>query len=162
MQLQKYIEPLNESELTFLIKKEARERRQYYKTFRMLMILSFIIPFAGAWYRAADGAPNAFSPTKIFFSAGVLLSICSVSTYLTYRINLKRVQQDIHDRTKTIELSPITRKLHISMKNAYYFYIDSAVKLSIEVTPDFFDSLNEGDEVCIEYTTHSQLYLGYF
>lgn len=162
MQLQKYTEPLTESELIFLINKEATERGQYYKTFRMLMILSFIIPFAGAWYRAADGAANAFSPTKFFFSAGVLLFICSVSTYLTYRVNLKRVQLDIHDRTKTIEFSHITRKLHISMKNAYYFYIDSAVKLSIEVTPDFYNSLNEGDEVCIEYATHSRLYLGYF
>lgn len=158
----RYMEPLDSGELSFLLRKESKERSQYYKTFRMLMIMSFIIPFAGAWYRAADGAPNAFSATKFFVAAGILLSISSISTYLTYRVNLRKVQWDIRDRTKTIEISRVTRKLHLAAKNAYYFYIDSLIKLSIEVSPEDYYRINEGDEVCIEYTTHSKNYLGYF
>ena len=160
--VQKYIEPLNEGELAFLERKESKERNQYYKVFQLLMLLSFVIPFAGAWYRAYDGAPNAFSATKFFVTAGVLLSISTVSTYITYRINLRKVQLDIADRTKTIEISHIIRKLHIAAKNAYYFYIDSNVKLSIEVSYDDYTRMSAGDEVCIEYTTHSMQYLGYF
>ena len=161
-EVKRYIEPLDDGELKFLEKKESKERSQYYKVFQLLMFLSFIIPFAGAWYRAYDGAPNAFSGTKFFFTAGVLLSISSVSTYITYRINLRKVQLDIQDRTKTIEISHIIRKLHIAAKNTYYFYIDSKIKLSIEVSYNDYERMSAGDEICIEYTTHSRQYLGYF
>jgi hypothetical protein len=161
-ELQRYIEPLNMSELTFLENKESKERSVYYKTFRILMIMCFIIPFAGAWYRAADGAPNAFSKVKFFFTAGVLLSICSIATYLTYRVNLRKLQLDIRDKTKTIEINHVVRKLHMAGKNAWYFYIDSKVKLSIEVSSDDYYNINEGDEICIEYATHSRLFFGYF
>lgn len=126
------------------------------------MIMCFVIPFAGAWYRAADGAPNAFSKTKFFFAAGILLSICSFATYVTYRVNLRKLQLDLRDRTKTIEISHVTRKLHVAAKNAWYFYIDSRIKLSIEVSYEDYNRIDEGDEVCIEYTTHSRQYLGYF
>ncbi|MCW3123604.1 MAG: hypothetical protein JWQ38_3096 [Flavipsychrobacter sp.] len=161
-EVQRYMEPLATDELSFLQRKESKERSQYYKTFRMLMIMSFIIPFAGAWYRASDGAPNAFSVPKFYVAAGVLLSISSISTYLTYRINLRKIQWDIRDRTKTIEISHVTRKLYLGVKNTYYFYIDSRIKLSIEVSEADYYRINEGDEVCIEYTTHSKNYLGYF
>ena len=159
---QLYTEALTEEELLFLVRKERRERRQYYKAYRMLMFLSFIIPFAGAWYRATDGAPNAFSKMKFFAAAGVLLSISTFSTYLTYRVNLRKVQLDIKQKTKTIERNRITRKLYIGTKNTWYFYITSLIKLSIEVSQVDYERLNEGDEVSIEYTTHSRLYLGYF
>ena len=161
-EVQRYTEALDTGELSFLERKETRERGQYYNAYRLLMLLSFIIPFAGAWYRAADGAPNAFSTPKFFFTAGILLSICTFSTYVTYRINLRKVQLDIRDKTKTIEKSHVTRKLHMPARNAYYFYIDSRVKLSIEVSQEDYYSVKEGDEVCIEYTTHSKQYLGYF
>ena len=144
------------------MKKEQKDRKQYYKVFDLLMILSFIIPFAGAWYQAYDGAPNAFSPLRYFLSVGVLLSLSSFSTYVTYRVNLHKVQLDIKDRTKTIETNHITRKVCIAIKNSYYFYIDSKIKLSIEVSATDYERMNEGDEVSIEYATHSGLYLGYF
>ena len=72
------------------------------------------------------------------------------------------MQQDIKAATKTIEINHIVRKLHLSAKNAYYFYTDSKVKLSIEVSAADYDQMNEGDEISIEYTTHSKQYLGYF
>jgi hypothetical protein len=161
-ELIRYDEPLEYGELVFLEEKEARERKVYYKVYRILMFMCFIFPFAGAWYRAYDGAPNAFSALRFFFSAGILLSICTFATYATWRVNLRKVQLDIRYKTKTVEISRITRKLYIAAKNAYYFYTDSRIKLSIEVSEHDYSSLNEGDEVAIEYTTHSKLYLGYF
>ena len=161
-ELIKYHEPLEYSELVFLEKKEAKERKVYYKVYQILMFMSFILPFAGAWYRAYDGAPNAFSPSKFFVSAGILLFISTFSTYTTYRVNLRKVQMDIRDRTKTVEISHITRKLYLAVKDTYYFYIDSRIKLSIEVSANDYEHMNEGDEVAIEYTTHSKMYLGYF
>jgi hypothetical protein len=157
-----YREPLDQSELMFLEKKEAKERRVYYKVFRILMFMSFLLPFAGAWHRAFEGAPNAFSPFRYFFITGILLSICTFSTYATYRINLRKIQMDIKERTKTVEINHITRKLYVGTKNAYHFYTDSSVKLSIEVSAADYERMNEGDEVAMEYTTHAKLYLGYF
>jgi len=92
----------------------------------------------------------------------VLLSISMFSTYVTYRINLRKIQLDINDGTKTIETNRITRKVYVRTKNTCYFYIDSKITMSIEVSVNDFERMNEGDEVSIEYATHSGLYLGYF
>ena len=161
-ELQKYTEQLATDELQFLINKEQKDRKQYFKVFDLLMLLSFIIPFAGAWYRAYDGAPNAFSPFRYFFSVGVLLSISGFSTYVTYRVNLRKIQLDIRDGTKTIETNRITRKVYVNTKNSCHFYINSSIAMSIEVSINDFERMKEGDEVSIEYATHSRLYLGYF
>jgi heme/copper-type cytochrome/quinol oxidase subunit 3 len=99
---------------------------------------------------------------KFFFTAGILLFISSFATYVTYRINLRRVQLDIRDKTKTIEISHVMRKLQIPAKNTYHLYIDSTIKLSIEVSYEDYVRMAVGDEVCIEFTTHSREYLGYF
>ncbi len=161
-ELVRYTQPLEPDELNFLEKKESKERSQYYKVYRLLMVLSFLIPFVGAWYRAYDGAPNAFSPFKFFVTAAVLLSLSTISTYVTYLANLRRVQLDIKYKTKTVEVSHVTRKVYVSTQDAYYFYIDSGIKLSIEVSHADYASMNIGDEICIEYTTHAKQYLGYY
>lgn len=160
--LVKYTEPMDAGELDFIGRREQHDRKQYYKAYRILMFLSFIIPFATAWYRAFDGAPNAFSMPRFFATAGVLLGISTVATYITYRVHLRKLQLDLRERTKTIETSHITRKLYSVARNVCYFYITSRVKMSIEVTADDYERLREGDEISIEYSTHSQLYLGYF
>jgi hypothetical protein len=161
-ELQLYYEPLDTGELDFLKRKEARERRQYYRAFRLLMFLSFIIPFSGAWYRAYDGAPNAFSIIRFFVSAAILLFMSVTGTYISYRIHLHKIQSDIKYKTKTIETSHITRKQYMPQNNTYYFYINSPNKLSIEVSQKDFHRMKDGDEVNIEYTTHAKMYLGYF
>jgi len=161
-ELSKYNEALDDTELNFLERKEAKERSMYYKVYRVLMFMSFLLPFAGAWHRAYIGAPNAFSPFRYFFITGVLLFLTSFSTLATYLINLRKVQLDIRHKTKTVEIKRITRKLYIAAKDTYYFYIDSHIKLSIEVSAKDYEYMSVGDEVAIEYTTHSRQYLGYF
>ena len=160
--IQQYHEPLNEKELGFLKKKEGDQRKVYYRLFRIMMIVSFVVPYLAAWYRVADGAPNAFSYGKFFVSAGILLFISCFSTYITYRLNLRKIQWDIKYRSKTVDTNHITRKLFVPTNNTYYFYIDSPVKLSIEVTETDYYKLKEGDELNIEYSTYSREFLGYF
>lgn len=160
--LKYYIEPLSSGELDFLVRKEAKERGLYYKVFSMLMVVSFIVPYVAAWYRVADGAPNAFSYTKFFVAAGILLVISSVATYVSYRFNLRNLQLDIKERSKTIVLSHITRKMYVASNDTYHFYIDSFIKLSIEVSLPDYQQFKEGDEISLEYSTHAHEYLGYF
>jgi hypothetical protein len=157
-----YNEPLNDSELTFLINKEQKERKQYFTIFKYLMIGSFVFPFIGSWYRAYEGAPNAFSFIRFFVSTFILLTISILAVYISYRTYHRKIRADTLAKTKTIETSRITKKVIVPSKNACYFYTTSPVKLSIEVSRDYFDERKEGDEVSIEYTTNAHLYLGYF
>ncbi len=161
-ELQRYTEALKPDELNFLLRKESKERKMYYKIFSILMVMSFVLPLAGAWYQAFDGAPNAFSSFRYFGSVILMLLISSAATYGSYYINHRSLQLDIRERTKTIDTIRITKKLYITAKKTYYFYIDSIIKLNIEVSANDFERLKEGDEVSIEYSTHSQQYLGYF
>jgi hypothetical protein len=92
----------------------------------------------------------------------VLLGIISFATYSSYKLYHRKIQQDIADKTKTVETSCITKKVINASNNAYYFYTTSRVKISMEVSEEYYYSLKEGDEVSIEYTTHAQHYLGYF
>ncbi len=161
-ELEKYNEPLEADEVVFLVDKERKERRQYLRVFSMLMVLSFIIPFAGAWYRAFDGAPNAFSAPRFFLSAGILLTISGTAVWTMYRVNLRRLQADIRNRTKTIECAHVVKKLYMPQNNTYFLYLDSTNKLSIEVQESDYHRLVTGDEINIEFATNSRLYLGYF
>ncbi len=161
-QLQIYSETLRADELGFLLKKEHKERKMYFKVFRILMVVSFIVPYIGAWYRVIDNVPLAFSYTRYFVTAGILLFISGFATYATYRVYLSKIQRDIRFRSKTIEVNHITKKIHVPHSNTFHFYIDSGTKLSIEVSQSDFAIYNEGDEVSIEYSTYSREYLGYF
>ena len=161
-ELQHYKEALNANELGFLIKKESKERKQYVKVFTILMVVSFVVPYIAAWYRVYDGAPNAFSYPKFFTAAGILLAISSFACYFSYRYNLRHLQHDIKYGTKTVSTNHVTRKVHVPLNDTYYFYLDSHIKLSIEVSPADYDFFSEGDEISIEFTTYSREYLGYF
>ena len=66
MQLVRYNEPLEAEELSFLKKKEQKERGQYYKLIKWLMIFSFLCPFVIAWLQAMEGMENPFSVQVIF------------------------------------------------------------------------------------------------
>ena len=138
LKLVRQYELLEEDELKFLLKKEQRERRQFYRAVYVIMILCFTIPFFAAWVRAVT------------------------ASYLSWRYFLRRVQRDISHGTKTIERVHITRKLFMPQTSSYFFYLDSPTKLSIEVGDKDYHKMREGDEVNIEYTTYAQIYLGYF
>lgn len=162
MELIRYNEALEAEELAFLLKKERKERKLYYGIIKWCMIMSFICPFIVAWFHAFDGDDNPFSYSSYFVGVVFLLFFSGGGTYVVYYYNLRKVQSDIKHRTKTIERSHIMRKQFMPHNNTYHFYIDSPNKLSIEVTATDFHRLDKGDELSIEYTTYSKMYLGYF
>ena len=63
LDLVKYREALSGDELSFLRRKETKERKQFYKVVRVFMILCFVCPFIIAWFRAIEGVENPFSLT---------------------------------------------------------------------------------------------------
>ena len=130
--------------------------------YRILFVASFVFSFLGGIYRVREDMPTTFSYVKFLLTLGILLFIVTFSTFMTYWVYLKKVQQDVRDRLKTVEGHRITKKVFVPAKNTYHFYIDSPVKLSIEVTPGDFAKYLEGDEVFIEYASHCKQYFGYF
>lgn len=157
-----YNEEMDAKELSFLAQKDKKQRTGFFRVFRILMVLCFVMPYIFAWYRVTEDAPNAFSYTRFFIIAGNLLFVSGVSTYFTYRFYFRKLKKDLHYKTKTIEIIHITRKTHVPHSNTYYFFIDSPTKLSIEVSMTDYRFYNEGDEVNIEYSTYSREYFGYF
>jgi len=161
-ELVRYQEPLNRDELSFLMRKEEKDRKQFYKVVRLFMLLCFICPFVIAWFKAVEGMEDPFSLIDYFIGVFFLMCFSGTGIYLSYVHNLRRVQHDIRSGTKTIECTHILRKQYMPQNNSFYFYIDSPNKLSIEVNEFDYHRLESGDEVNIEYTTFSKLYLGYF
>ncbi len=161
-----YIETMNEEELAFLEKKVDKEGAQFYKVAKVLMAFCFIIPFIFAWFRAAEGdeiqIEIAFSYVSYFGGVLFLLLFAGSIMYFSYRRNLGKLHADLKSKTKTIEPTIIKRKQYMPHNKQHYFYLDSPNKLSIEVGKQDFDRYAQGDELNIEYATHSKFYFGYF
>lgn len=155
-------EHLTPEELQFLVEKDEKESRTFYRAIRVFMIVCFAIPFVVAWMRAMDGDENPFDLGDYFLGVTFLLGFTGLCAWLAYRRSLQKVRTDIKNRSKTIERAKITRKQYMPHNHTYYFYLDSPNKLSIEVTESDYYMLNDGDEVNIEYSTNSKLYFGYF
>ena len=115
-----------------------------------------------AWGIAIAGMPNPFSYGKYFTGVGVLLFLLFGGSLMAYRSNLYLIYRDLQSGTKTIERTIVVRKRFMPQTNTCYFFIDSRTKLSIEVSQHDYDRWNIGDELNIEYATHSKAYFGYF
>lgn len=162
MEIVRYLERLNSDELAFLRKREQRDRHHFFRTVRVLMVICFVIPFVVAWFTALEGLDDAFSYKRYFLGVTYLLCFAGICVYVSYHYFLRKIRKDIKALTKTIERVHITEKKFMPQNSSFFFYLDSPTKLSIEVTEEDFSRMKEGDEVNIEYTTHSKLYLGYF
>lgn len=161
-QIAQYLEPLEAEELAFLQKKEEKDRRQFYKVVKVLMVLCFTVPYIIGWLRYWAKIKNPFSYLFYFGSVAFLLFFTTLVCYISYYYYLRKVQSDIRSNTKIIERTHITRKHFMPLNNTFHFYLDSPNQLSIEVDENDYRMMKEGDEVNIEYTGVSKMYLGYF
>lgn len=155
-------ERLSDEELEFLIKKDEKESGLFYRTVRVFMFICFIIPFVVAWMRAMNGEEKPFEYGYYFLGVGFLLLFTFVCAWFAYRRGLYKLKKDISAKTKTIERTRIKRKQFMPHNKTYYFYLDSPNKLSIEVAEHDYQSLDDGDELNIEYSTNAKFYFGYF
>lgn len=161
-QLAYYTEPITDDELGFLVRKARHDRKQFYRVYAIFIVASIVVPYIGSWYRDTDDSPNTFSWIKFFVSSGVLFSITTLAVFLAFRRNLSKLQRDIRERSKTIYITHVTRKMQVPSNATFHLYLDSPIKLSIEVSAADYLHFNEGDEVAIEFATYSNEYLGYF
>lgn len=162
-----YIELMNDSELAFLKKKAGKESRVYQKILKIMLLGAVVFSFAGAWENIQNegrllGTETVFSWENYF----ITLLILSVIFFLTLRISrnseLAQIHKDLRQKTKIIERVIIKRKTFLPHNNTFHFYLNSVIKLSIEVDENDFAHLSEGDEISIEYSKNAWIYFGYF
>lgn len=142
--------------------REQEDRKVYYRLIRYCLILAFVIPFIIAWVRALGGKENPFSYLYYFLGVGCLLAFSGLWMSIAYFRFLYRIQKDIRADVKVVEQTRIKRKQYMPQNNKYYLYLQSPTRLSIEVEAEDFHRWEDGDDINIEYTPYSQMYLGYF
>jgi hypothetical protein len=170
-----YEEPMNESELSFLKKKEEKEKRLFTRTVRNLSVLFIIIPcclgiIMESLKRSEDTPSMAAIREKedphvylyYFFGMLFLLLVVGIASFVSYNRTLKRLSKDIRIGKKTVEQTIVSRKMFIESNNTYHFYLNSTFRLSIEVSKEDYGNYAEGDEINIEYSSYSKNYFGYF
>lgn len=166
-------EPLEESELAFLVDKRNKEQRTFIRTLRTLTIAFVVLPFgAGIVLQSIKQArdPRAAIPdpkepyAQYYFFIGILflLVLLALAGYISYVRTLRRIITDTKRGLKTVEQTTISQKVYMSHNDTYHFYIRSASRLSIEVSREDYGHYEEGDEINIEYSTFSKVYFGYY
>jgi len=171
----RYEEPMEDPELSFLQEKAIKEKRILLRVIRNLSVIFIIIPcsigiileslkraeLTPALREIEDRNDPDFVRNYIIAMI-VLLVVVAVSGTVYYYRNLWKLTKDIKRNLKSVEQAVIERKQHISSNDSYHFFINSKMKLSIEVSKDDFGRFDEGDEINIEYSTYSRIYFGYF
>lgn len=168
-----YEEPLEESELAFLVDKKNREQRTFIRTLRTLTLAFVVLPFgAGVVLQSIKRANNPLAAipdpkepyAQYYYFIGILflLLLLAMAGYISYVRTLKRLNTDIKRKQKTVEQTTIAQKKYMAHNNTYHFYIRSAFRLSIEVSAEDYGHYEEGDEINIEYGTFSKVYFGYY
>ena len=141
------IEPLEEDELAFMHKKNEQERKTYF-TVAIIYHIRF---------QRTDIMMQAFIQALC-----ITLSFSAIISFFTYRRSLLDIRKDLNEKTKIVESSLITEKKFMPLNNTYHFYLDNALKYSIEVSEDDFHRFEVNDEINIEYATYSKEYFGYY
>ena len=169
-----YQESMNQAELSYLTEKRDKERRVFMRVLRTLSVIFIVLPccisiIMEGIVRSND-TPEALKIKEreephiyLFYFLGMifLLLVVAVASYFSYSRTLKMMERDIRQGEKTVEQTSINRKMAMG-NGTYHFYLNSAYKLSIEVTAEEYADYQEGDEINIEYSTWSGIYFGYF
>lgn len=162
-----YYEVLSASELDFLKKKAGKQKHVYQKITRIMLVGAFIISFAGAWKNIEKAGKiidteTVFSWENYFITLAILIVLFLLALRLSRSSELTQIQKDLRQKTKIIERVTIERKTYLPHNNTFHFYLNSVIKLSIQVDAGDFASLSEGDEISIEYSKNAWVYFGYF
>ncbi len=158
----RYTEALTRDEVAFLQTRKSAETGQVRKLLRVCVVLSVLIPFAGAWVRANEGEPSVFSLLKYGLLLFWMLLISGAIAGVNYGRAVHPLRRDLRGGEKVVEAAVIVRKVFMPQDGSYHLYLNSLVRLSIEVEEAAFQHVQQGDEINILYAPYSRLHLGYF
>jgi hypothetical protein len=166
-------EPMREEELAFLKKKKDRQQSLFSRAVRTLVILCIVMPMLVGLIMESLQYPELqqhaaetemIDVPRYYYLIGMaaLLVLVGLGSYWSYVRTLRKLVLDLREQTKMVEKTEIVRKQFMTLTQTYHFYIQSAVRLSIEVNALDFEKYQVGDEINIEYSSHALEYFGYF
>lgn len=156
------IEPLEQSEILFVIRKYHRASKEYMRAMNLLLILAGVLPFIVAFILWISAAGVEVVMEFFFLSLISLISFFIVIAFIFYFLQIFNKYRDAVYKTKSIERCMILEKKEVPYNHTFHFFIDSKVRYSFELPENEYHQYEVGDEINIEYSTYDKEYLGYF
>ena len=157
-----FIEPFEDSEKEFIEQKYKRISKEYLQMMNYFLIACGIIPIfiAFLYYIFSLKRLTFLYVFIIGFSFMILFFIVIATIYYFYQVF--SIYKDNTHQLKVTEHCIIIEKKYMSLNQSFHFYLDSEIKLSIEVSESDFQYYNLGDEINIEYSQYSKEYFGFY
>jgi hypothetical protein len=154
--------PLEEDEILFLERRFERVRKEYMYGMKLLMWICVLLPVVSALLSLLND--TVYIPLPVIYGYGQLITAIAFILIMgaNYYRGLYQIKKDLHYRIKLAFPVEILRKRYVAQNNTHHFFISVGLKYSIEVDQNYFDQYQEGDEVMIEFTRYSKIFLGYY
>ena len=151
---------LSLEEKIFLQDSYQKNKRRFIKNTLFITCVAFLIAIS-ALFKFDTDTKQVYLNWFVFACVQiVLITIIAISALIAYYIKIHPIKKDYLCNCKLIEVVTITKKVHMKATNTFHFYVLSAFRLSFEVDQDLFDQYEVADELNLELSYYSHLFLG--
>jgi hypothetical protein len=151
---------LSLEERTFLQDSYQKHKRRFIKNTLFITSIAFFIAISSLFKFDMD-TKQVYLNWFVFACVQiVLITIIAISALIAYYIKIYPIKKDYLCNYKLIEVVTITKKVHMKATNTFHFYVLSAFRLSFEIDQDLFDQYEVADELNLELSYYSHLFLG--
>ena len=151
---------LSLEEKIFLQDSYQKNKRRFIKNTLFITCVAFLIAIS-ALFKFDTDTKQVYLNWFVFACVQiVLITIIAISALIAYYIKIYPIKKDYLCNCKLIEVVTITKKVHMKATNTFHFYVLSAFRLSFEVDQDLFDQYEVADELNLELSYYSHLFLG--
>lgn len=159
------LEIFEEDEILFIKNKYERDSKTYLQAMNVLLVISvmaptFFIIMQVLVYKKSFYDVHLITVFIVVFLA--ILLLVAVVAVILYLQKIYPLYLDTKHKNKIIEPCLILRKKAILENSSFHFFLDSKIKLSIEVLEHDYSKYEIGDEINIEYAQYSKEYFDYF
>lgn len=154
--------PLEEEEIQFLERGIAREVKEYMAGMRIMLIVCVVLPVLAAFLSLFNDA--LFIPIWQVYLYGQLVTgiVFLIAMVGNYWRGLYPLRRDLQAGVKWAMTVQILSKRYVAENHSRHFYITGGIKVSIQVNEADYDLYQIGDEITVECTPYSRVYLGYY
>ena len=151
---------LSLEEKIFLQDSYQKNKRRFIKNTLFITCVAFLIAIS-ALFKFDTDTKQVYLNWFVFACVQiVLITIIAISALIAYYIKIYPIKKDYLCNCKLIEVVTITKKVHMKATNTFHFYVLSAFRLSFEVDQELFDQYEVADELNLELSYYSHLFLG--
>ena len=151
---------LSLEEKIFLQDSYQKNKRRFIKNTLFITCVAFLIAISG-FFKFDMDTKQVYLNWFVFACVQiVLITIIAISALIAYYIKIHPIKKDYLCNYKLIEVVTITKKVHMKATNTFHFYVLSAFRLSFEVDQELFDQYEVADELNLELSYYSHLFLG--